>query len=99
MPANLPLPSNTDENASGHIIGATAAVTVLALLVTVTRFYVRGFIVRAVGWDDWLMAWAMLLVSALLSSVHNGRQALNTMQSILTEIFIILAVKNGAGQQ
>ncbi|KPI34996.1 uncharacterized protein AB675_11957 [Cyphellophora attinorum] len=98
MPPNPPLPSNADENASGHIIGATVAVSVLALLVTVTRFYVRGFIVRAVGWDDWLMALAMLLVSGLLSSVYKGRQALNSMQSISTEIFIILAVKNGAGQ-
>ena len=47
-----PLPSNPSENDGPHIIGATLATTVIAFVAATARFYVRTFVVRALGWDD-----------------------------------------------
>lgn len=59
-----PLPSNPDENAGPEILGATLSTTSLAFLTVIARFYVRGFIVKALGWDDYFMALAMAVVSS-----------------------------------
>lgn len=58
----LPLPSNPDENASSRIIASTVAVTTLAFITVSTRFYVRTALVKALGWDDFFMALAMVVV-------------------------------------
>jgi hypothetical protein len=61
-----PLPSNPDENAGPQILGATFSTTCLAFLTVVARFYVRSFMVKALGWDDFFMGLAMAVVSSLL---------------------------------
>ena len=43
--------SNPDENAGPAILGAVVSVTSLALIVVLTRVYVRGFMIRNLGWD------------------------------------------------
>lgn len=45
------LPSNPNDNDGPKILGITIAVTGLALLVVLLRLYVRGAMVRAMGWD------------------------------------------------
>jgi hypothetical protein len=58
-----PLPSNPNEDAGPEILGAVLSTTSLAVLVLFARFYVRVFMVRALGWDDYTMGLAGLLVS------------------------------------
>lgn len=55
--AEVPVPgvpppiSNPDDNEGGTILGAVVSVTSLALIVVLTRVYVRGFMIRNLGWD------------------------------------------------
>ncbi|KAJ5747750.1 uncharacterized protein N7511_009446 [Penicillium nucicola] len=44
-----------------RILLATGITTAVALLIVLARFYVRIFIIRNVGWDDYTMALTMLL--------------------------------------
>lgn len=62
-PGFPPLVSNPEENAGPNILGAAIGTTVLAFLFFSARFYVRSFMVKALGWDDYFMALAMALVS------------------------------------
>lgn len=57
------LVSNPDDNAGPNIFGATLACTILAFMIFSGRFYVRAFMVKALGWDDYFMALAMAVVS------------------------------------
>jgi hypothetical protein len=50
-----------DDNQGPNIIIATAITTVVALVTVLARFYVRVFIIRNVGWDDYTMGLTMLL--------------------------------------
>ncbi|KAJ5483430.1 hypothetical protein N7530_002676 [Penicillium desertorum] len=50
-----------DVNQGPRIIIATAITTVAALITVLARFYVRVFLIRNVGWDDYTMALTMLL--------------------------------------
>jgi hypothetical protein len=52
-----------DENLGPVILGATLTVTIAALITIATRLYVRLLMIRNVGWDDYVMISAMLLVS------------------------------------
>ncbi|KAJ5570964.1 hypothetical protein N7535_004624 [Penicillium sp. DV-2018c] len=57
-PGGLGLP---DINQGPRILIATAITTVAALTVVLARFYVRIFLIRNVGWDDYAMGLTMLL--------------------------------------
>jgi hypothetical protein len=57
-PGGLGLP---DINQGPRIIVATAVTTAAALIVVLARFYVRIFLIRNVGWDDYAMGLTMLL--------------------------------------
>jgi hypothetical protein len=46
-----PDPNMTDENQGPAILGATLTVTIVALITTSTRMYVRIRMIRNVGWD------------------------------------------------
>jgi hypothetical protein len=46
-----PLPSNPNDNDGPRILGATLAITSLALITYVARMYVRLFVVHNVGLD------------------------------------------------
>ncbi|KAK4125698.1 hypothetical protein N657DRAFT_678768 [Parathielavia appendiculata] len=63
-PGGLPLPSNPDENDGPRILGATLAITSLALITYGARMGVRLIAVRNVGLDDYFMSFAMALVLA-----------------------------------
>jgi hypothetical protein len=52
-----------DENQGPVILGSTLTVTIAALITMVTRLYVRVRMIRNVGWDDYVMISAMVLVS------------------------------------
>jgi len=58
------------------ILGATLTVTIAALLTTVARLYVRLKMIRNIGWDDYVMVFAMALCLAgqgvVISQVHHG---------------------------
>ncbi|CDM27850.1 hypothetical protein CBS147339_4409 [Penicillium roqueforti] len=50
-----------DVNQGPRILIATAITTFAALFTVLARFYVRIFLIRNVGWDDYTMALTMLL--------------------------------------
>ncbi|KXG52563.1 uncharacterized protein PGRI_088470 [Penicillium griseofulvum] len=50
-----------DVNQGPKIIIATGITTAAALITVLARFYVRIFLIRNVGWDDYIMALTMLL--------------------------------------
>ncbi|KAJ6012693.1 hypothetical protein N7522_003048 [Penicillium canescens] len=50
-----------DVNQGWRILLATGITTFVALILVLARFYVRIFIIRNVGWDDYTMALTMLL--------------------------------------
>ena len=52
-----------NEDQGPIILGATLTVTIAALITIATRLYVRLLMIRNVGWDDYVMISAMLLVS------------------------------------
>ena len=52
-----------NEDQGPVILGATLTVTIAALITIATRLYVRLSMIRNVGWDDYVMISAMLLVS------------------------------------
>ncbi|KAF2752064.1 hypothetical protein M011DRAFT_15101 [Sporormia fimetaria CBS 119925] len=50
------------ENEGPHILGATLTVTIVALISTIMRLFVRIKLISNVGWDDLIMVVAMVLV-------------------------------------
>ncbi|KAK1758803.1 hypothetical protein QBC47DRAFT_336241 [Echria macrotheca] len=58
------LPSNPAENDGPRILGATLAITILALITYSTRMCVRLVMVRNIGLDDYFMTLAMALCVA-----------------------------------
>ena len=58
-----PGPGVLNEDQGPVILGATLTVTIAALITIATRLYVRLLMIRNVGWDDYVMISAMLLVS------------------------------------
>ncbi|KAJ4339180.1 hypothetical protein N0V87_003354 [Didymella glomerata] len=54
-----PVPPNEDQGPV--ILGATLTVTIAALVTMLTRLYVRIFMLRHTGWDDYVMISAMVL--------------------------------------
>lgn len=53
--------SPPDINHGARIIVATGITTAIALIIVLARFYVRVFLIRNVGWDDYVMGFTMLL--------------------------------------
>lgn len=51
-----------NEDRGSVILGATLTVTTAALITMVTRLYVRMRMIHNVGWDDFVMISAMVLV-------------------------------------
>ena len=51
-----------NEDQGPVILGATLTVTIAALITMITRLYVRVAIIRNMGWDDYVMISAMVLV-------------------------------------
>ncbi len=56
-----------DNNVSS-ILATTASLTAIALFVVLLRLYVRTFMIKSFGWDDWVMA---------LTAVSNGCEYTN----------------------
>lgn len=75
--------SNPSDNYSGSIIISAVLTWLIAALFVALRFYTRGWLVRILGWEDWVIL-ASLLFSALNSagaieqaSLGFGRHALD----------------------
>ena len=45
------------------MLGATIATACISVLVIAIRYYVRKFMIRAIGWDDYVMLLSLALVS------------------------------------
>ena len=75
-PGGPPLISIPWENEGPRILGATLSITTIALLTVVARQYVRLFLIRSPGWDDFFMVISMALSITgqivVLLSVQNG---------------------------
>ncbi|KAB2110258.1 hypothetical protein AG0111_0g1264 [Alternaria gaisen] len=69
-------PMRPYENEGPTILGTTLTVTIVAVLTTIARFYVRIRMIRNVGWDDYVMLLAMMLCVAgqclVIPQVHYG---------------------------
>lgn len=89
-----------DEDQGPVILGATLTVTIAALITMATRLYVRVRMIRNVGWDDYVMITAMVLVcTRSIISCPRGRSALLTRrQCIVGQIIVIPEVYLGAGR-
>ncbi|KEQ69501.1 hypothetical protein M436DRAFT_22488, partial [Aureobasidium namibiae CBS 147.97] len=73
----------------------------LSVITVVARIYVRGWMIRSFGWDDWLMmvTWALfamttsLLISISLSEIHPpGVADPDTVNGILTLVVCIFGL-------
>lgn len=73
-----------DEDQGPVILGATLTVTIAALMTMVTRLYVRLVMIRNVGWDDYVMITAMLLVSQI-PFVHKTRPTRSSSSYVIKE--------------
>ncbi|PVI03374.1 hypothetical protein DM02DRAFT_612305 [Periconia macrospinosa] len=60
-PGAKPMPHHPYENEGPRILGATMTVTVLAMITMIARLFVRLRIIQNVGWDDYMMIFAMTL--------------------------------------
>ncbi|EDU44898.1 hypothetical protein PtrV1_04898 [Pyrenophora tritici-repentis] len=49
------------ENQGPTILASTLIVTIVAVLTTIARFHVRANMIRAMGWDDYVMLWTVVL--------------------------------------
>ncbi|KAI4916638.1 uncharacterized protein J4E92_009142 [Alternaria infectoria] len=69
-------PMRPYEDQGPTILASTLTVTVVAVLTTIARFYVRVKMIRNVGWDDYVMLLAMTLCIAgqclVIPQVHMG---------------------------
>ncbi|KAF2691728.1 hypothetical protein K458DRAFT_286821 [Lentithecium fluviatile CBS 122367] len=61
---SAPIISYPKENEGPKVLGATLAITIVALITMIARLYVRLRMIRNVGWDDYFMCMAMLLCIA-----------------------------------
>lgn len=52
-----------DQNIGGALTGVAIGTFVPALVAVVLRIYVRSRLVRAIGWDDWIIMLAMVCSS------------------------------------
>lgn len=62
-PPGLPDPLPPDENRGSVLVGAILGLLIPAILILMLRVYVRAFITRNMGWDDWLMITAAVRAS------------------------------------
>jgi hypothetical protein len=60
-----PPPVNPGDLGRGPaIIGVTWAFTILAVAAVGLRLYLRGKLLRSIGWDDWIMLTAVVSTSS-----------------------------------
>ena len=57
-------------NNSGEIISIVTAFTAVAILAVTTRFYVRAFVLKSVGLDDYTILFSMVSARQSLSTVY-----------------------------
>jgi hypothetical protein len=56
-----PLPNYVDpETRTSLVLGVEIPLTIVTIIFVACRFYSRTVIVRALGWDDWLMLAAVV---------------------------------------
>ena len=68
MDTTLQTPSGGDQNLGPALIGVAVGSFVPAFIVVCLRLWIRAKVIRAVGWDDWIIVLAIvnpLSISAL----------------------------------
>ncbi|KAH8887982.1 hypothetical protein GQ53DRAFT_843762 [Thozetella sp. PMI_491] len=69
-------PTPGRESNTPMILGAAGFMTGLAVIIASVRFYVRQFILKSFGWDDWVMVVATLhtitVLACFIGQVQNG---------------------------
>ena len=60
-------PTYVAENVLARWLGITGTFTVLATIIVLMRIYIRAWMVKSFGYDDWFMVVAMVRVSPLSS--------------------------------
>ena len=58
-----------DVNLGPGLIGSLVATSTTCIISVALRFWVRGKLVKAVGWDDWTILLALVYFSPSLSLV------------------------------
>jgi hypothetical protein len=65
--AGWPAPNYVDpENRHGIVVGITAPTLALVVVFTAARFYGKGVLRQALGWDDWTMLAATVRLPFLI---------------------------------
>jgi hypothetical protein len=58
---SFPLPNYTNPvSRKAEIVGVEVSITILAVFIVALRFYARTVIKNVLGWDDWLMFFAVV---------------------------------------
>ena len=58
----MPSPPVPDQNRGPGFLAEVVITTVAALVTVALRFYVRTHVVRALGWDDWIILLSMVII-------------------------------------
>ena len=61
-------PQEGNVNLGPGIVASILATTISCIIVVAASFYIRGYIIKAIGWDDWIILFA--LVSIILYSLY-----------------------------
>jgi hypothetical protein len=89
-----------DVNQGPKIIIATGITTAAALITVLARFYVRIFLIRNVGWDDYIMALTMLLSACGFAIIvpevkyGAGRHMVFVQETAVTAMHLNYATQN-----
>ena len=49
-----------DQNKGNALLGVAVATVIVALIAVTLRIFVRARIVRSLGWDDWIIVFAIV---------------------------------------
>ena len=97
MTPTLNLSPNADQNTHYQLVVIAFVGITIALIAVCTRMFVRARIVRAVGWDDWIILFAVvsrLPFSSRLEKVANNIQTIGSTATVSETI----AFHNGLGR-
>lgn len=87
---------------SDAIAGVAAAFLAIATVFTTLRFFVRGFMIRALGWDDWLILLALghficqaaFLLHLTWMEKHKNLETFNPLSNALEVSRCLAALQN-----
>lgn len=68
MSSGSPLgpPEEGNVDLGGGITAAFLSTTITCIIVVAARFYIRGFVIKSIGWDDWFILFALVSTISLI---------------------------------